>query len=58
MADHDPKPTQQTQPKGRDKAGKPYEPIEIPVPTEDDVMGLLEKVAHAPAEAGERSDAA
>ncbi len=53
--DHEPKPTQSTQPKGRDKDGKPYEPIEIPVPTEGDVMGLFEKVAHAPAEAGERS---
>jgi len=50
MPDHDPQPTQPTQPKGRDKDGKPHEPIEIPVPTEGDVMGLLEKVAHAPAE--------
>ena len=47
---HEPKPTQQTRPKGRDKDGKPYEPIEIPVPTEGDVMGLFEKVARAPAE--------
>lgn len=51
---HEPKPTQRTQPKGRDKDGKPYEPIEIPVPTEGDVMGLLEKVAHAPADADEK----
>ncbi len=43
------KPTQLTKPKGRDKAGDPYEPIEIPIPTEGDVMGLFEKVAHAPA---------
>jgi hypothetical protein len=49
-----PEPTQRTQPKGRDKEGKPYEPIEIPVPTEGDVMDLFEKVAHAPAEAGEK----
>ena len=48
------KPTQLTKPKGRDKDGKPYEPIEIPVPSEGDVMGLFEKVAHAPAEAGEK----
>jgi hypothetical protein len=48
------KPTQPTQPKGRAKDGKPYEPVEIPVPTEGDVMGLFEKVAHAPAEAGEK----
>lgn len=41
------KPTQLTQP----KKGKP---IEIPVPTEADVIGLLEKVAHAPADAGEK----
>ncbi len=49
MADdkHELKPTQLTQPKGHDRDGKPYEPIEIPVPTEGDVMGLLEKVAHA-----------
>jgi hypothetical protein len=44
------KPTQQTKPKGRDKDGKLYEPIEIPVPTEGDVMDLFEKVARAPAE--------
>ena len=38
-------PTQQTQPKGRDKDGKPAQPIEIPVPSDDEVMGLLEKAA-------------
>jgi hypothetical protein len=42
--------TQPTQPKGKDRDGKPYEPVEIPVPSEGDVMGLLEKVAHAPAD--------
>ena len=47
--DHEPQPTQPTQPKGRDKDGKPYPPIEIPVPTEGDVMDLFEKVARAPA---------
>lgn len=52
--DHDSEPTpktQLTQPHGIDpKTGKPYEPIEIPVPTEGDVMDLFEKVARAPAE--------
>jgi hypothetical protein len=52
--DHSAEPTQRTQPKGRDKDGQPYEPVEIPVPTEGDVMGLFEKVAHAPADAGEK----
>jgi hypothetical protein len=37
--------TQQTQPRGRDKDGKPYPPIQIPVPTKADVMGVLEKLA-------------
>jgi hypothetical protein len=46
--------TQPTQPKGKDGDGKPYEPVQIPVPSERDVMGLLEKVAHAPADAGEK----
>lgn len=39
----EPEPTQQTQPKKGN-------PIEIPVPTRRDVMRLLEKAAHAPAE--------
>ncbi len=54
MADspqHEPEPTPKTQ-LTQPKKGKP---IEIPVPSERDVMGLLEKVAHAPADAGERS---
>jgi hypothetical protein len=62
MSDTDREPTpktQPTQPRGIDpKTGKPYESVEIPVPSEGDVMGLFEKVAHAPAEAGEKSDAA
>lgn len=49
-----PEQTQPTQPKGKDAAGEPYEPVEIPIPTEHDVMGLFKKVAHAPAEAGEK----
>ena len=38
---HDSEPTQQTQP-------KEGEPIAIPVPKEDDVMGFLEKTATLP----------
>jgi hypothetical protein len=41
---HDPEPTQLTQPKGKDRDGKPYEPIEIPVPTRGDVMSFFRKV--------------
>ena len=41
MADHDAEPTQQTQP-------KKGEPIDIPVPKEDEVLGFLEKVAKTP----------
>jgi hypothetical protein len=43
-----PEPTQLSQPKGRDKDGKPYEPVEIPVPSEADVFGDLEKLARKP----------
>lgn len=42
--------TQPTQPRGKDKQGKPHEPVQIPVPRESDVNDLLEKVALAPAE--------
>ena len=38
-------PTQKTQPKGKDKAGEPYEPVDIPVPKREDVFGILEKFA-------------
>jgi hypothetical protein len=49
-------PTQPTQPKGIDpKTGKPYEPIEIPVPKRGDVMDFLEKTAKLPDP--DRSDA-
>ena len=59
MADpREPEPTprtQPTEPRGIDpKTGRPYPPIEIPVPTEGDLMGLFEQIAHAPAEAGEK----
>ena len=42
--------TQQTQPKGRNADGKPYEPVEIPVPKEDDFEKLVRRaVPHRPA---------
>jgi hypothetical protein len=38
--------TQQTQPKGIDpKTGKPYEPVEIPVPKEREIESLLSRAA-------------
>ena len=38
--------TQKTAPKGIDpKTGKPYEPIEIPVPKRGDIEQLLRKAA-------------
>ena len=46
MPDTDSEPTQPTQPKGIDpKTGKPYEPIEIPVPKERQIEGLLSRAA-------------
>jgi hypothetical protein len=40
----DAEPTQQTQPKGIDPStGKPYEGIEIPVPSEDDFEKLVRR---------------
>ena len=38
-------PTQPTQPKGTDKQGKSYEPVEIPIPTKGAVLGALERAA-------------
>jgi hypothetical protein len=39
-------PTQRTQPKGIDpKMGKPYEPIEIPVPKRGDFDKILKRAA-------------
>ena len=35
-------PTQQTQPKGRNKDGEPYEPVAIPVPK----RGVFERLLH------------
>jgi hypothetical protein len=43
MADES-KPTQKTQPKGIDpKTGKPYEPIEIPIPKRGEIEELLRR---------------
>jgi hypothetical protein len=40
-------PTQLTQPKGKDKNGKPFEPVVIPIPTRDAFLRNLGKVAPA-----------
>ncbi len=40
-----PEDRQQTQPKGVDKDGKPWEPLKIPVPTETQVMDAFERIA-------------
>jgi hypothetical protein len=46
MSEKDPRPTQKTQPKGRDKkTGKPYPPSEIPIPTREEWLRNVEKVA-------------
>lgn len=42
----EPEQTQKTDPKGIDpETGKPYKPVEIPVPTRDAFLRDLEKVA-------------
>ena len=42
----EPKPkSQKSTPKGKDKSGKPYEPIEIPVPKRGTFENLLRRVA-------------
>jgi hypothetical protein len=39
-------PTQKTRPQGIDPAtGKPYEPVDIPVPKREDIERLLTKAA-------------
>jgi hypothetical protein len=43
--DSEPTPTQPTQPKGRDKDGKPYEPVEIPVPKVSMIRAAIRKLA-------------
>jgi hypothetical protein len=53
----EPEQTQKTKPKGKDKQGKPYEPVEIPVPKRDDVMRDLVRVAPpAPTNEGRTGD--
>jgi hypothetical protein len=36
---------QKTTPKGKDKSGKPYEPVEIPVPKRGTFEGLVRRAA-------------
>jgi hypothetical protein len=52
MADDDQhvaEPTQQTQPKGIDpETGKPYEPVEIPVPKRSVFDRLVGRAEHTP----------
>jgi hypothetical protein len=48
MTDEGYERTQETTPKGHDKDGKPYAPIEIPIPERGDVMDFLEKAAKLP----------
>ena len=49
MTDHADEPTQATQPKGIDpKTGKPYEPVEIPVPKQSAWDQLLRKAETTP----------
>jgi hypothetical protein len=45
---HTGKPTQPTKPKGKDKQGKPYKPVQIPIPKKADVLGTREKAAKSP----------
>jgi CspA family cold shock protein len=57
MADHDAEPTQQTQPKGIDpKTGKPYEPVQIPVPKRGVFDRLLARAENTPRRDSEWSD--
>jgi hypothetical protein len=46
VARADQPPKQKTQPKGIDpKTGKPYEPVEIPVPKKEDFDQMLKRAA-------------
>jgi hypothetical protein len=48
MAQDKREPTQHTQPKGIDpETGKPYEPVEIPVPKREDFDKLLKRAEKA-----------
>jgi hypothetical protein len=40
--------TQPTRPKGRNRDGTPYEPVDIPIPEKSDVLGGLEDAAQEP----------
>jgi len=40
-----PKPTQKTRPLGKDKAGRPHMPVDIPVPTRKEVFDLMRSVS-------------
>lgn len=39
---------QKTTPKGKDKNGRPYEPIEIPVPKRETFENLVRKASKKP----------
>ncbi len=43
--ERDASPTQPTQPKGRDRDGNPYEPVEIPVPKVSTIRAAIRKLA-------------
>lgn len=44
MADEQ-EPKQKTTPKGKDKSGRPYEPVEIPVPKRSTFENLVKRAA-------------
>jgi len=44
MADEPSPKTQKSTPKGKDKSGKPYEPVDIPVPKRSVFEDLVRKV--------------
>jgi hypothetical protein len=47
-------PTQLTQPKGKDKDGKPAKPVEIPVPKVSTIRAAIRKVAQPKSQATPR----
>ena len=49
MTDKGPEPTQKTQPHGIDpKTGKPYKPVDIPIPKRKDVDSLMDRATKGP----------
>ena len=57
MSDKDREPTQSTQPKGiNPETGKPYEPVEIPVPKRSDFDQLLKRAEKGSARRGRPSE--